>query len=99
MVMNNRHTEENVDVWSGGDTLFVELSYPRYSKINKIEINLSDVRAADGVRVSYDYDRDGWIVKQASTFEWDSDDDECDSDWQEVAFIKAWAREADGSGE
>ena len=52
-----------------------------------------DVRAADNIRISYDYDRDGWVVEQSSIFEWDADDEECDEDWQEVAFVKAWERE------
>ena len=55
-------------------------------------MSLTDVRAADDIRISYDYDRDGWVIEQASIFEWDGDDEECDEDWQEVAFVKAWAR-------
>ena len=43
--------------------------------------------------IKYDFDRDGWQILQASKFSWDGDDEECDPDWQEVAFVKAWARE------
>jgi hypothetical protein len=32
-------------------------------------------------------------VKQAGKFEWATEDEVCDQDWQEVAFVKAWARE------
>jgi len=72
----------------------VQLWYPRNKGSAKaIEVELSDVRAADSLQVSYDFERDGWIIKQASVFEWDIDDEECDSDWREVAFIQAWARE------
>ena len=72
----------------------IQLWYPRSKENAKaIEIELSDVRAADSLLVSYDFDRDGWVIKQASTFEWHGDDEICDPDWQEVAFIKAWARE------
>ena len=71
----------------------VGLWYPRSDGSAKVlEIELLDVRAADSLQVSYDFDRDGWVVKQARFFEWDDDDDECDPGWQEVAFIKAWAR-------
>ena len=77
------------------DELHVALSYPRVkdTEIKKIVVDLVDVRAADGIRISYDFKRDGWKIEQASTFEWDGEDDVCDPDWQEVAFVKAWGRE------
>jgi hypothetical protein len=56
-------------------------------------LGLCDVRAADSIRLSYDFDRDGWKIEQASTFTWTDADTEMDPDWQEVAFVKAWARE------
>lgn len=78
-----------------GDALHIDLWYPRVedNPIKKIVVGLMDVRAADDIRISYDFERDGWKIEQASTFEWSGDDDVCDPDWQEVAFIKAWARE------
>lgn len=76
------------------DPIKVDLMYPRAPDLpDTIDINLIDVRAADGIRISYDFDRDGWSIKQASVFSWDGEDSVCDPDWQEVAFIKAWARE------
>ena len=76
------------------DVPAIQLWYPRLEgSAEAVEIELSDVRAADSIQVSYDFDRDGWVIKQASIFEWESDDEVCDSDWQEVAFIEAWARE------
>jgi hypothetical protein len=72
----------------------VQLWYPRVDGSAKaIDIELSDVRAADGIRVSYDFDRDGWKIEQAAVFEWDAEDDVCDPEWAEVAFIQAWARQ------
>ncbi len=73
----------------------VEIYYPDrdMSKAAIVEVDLMDVRAADSIRIQYDFDRDGWVIRQASTFEWESGDEVCDPDWQEVAFIKAWARE------
>ena len=77
-----------------GDTFLIDLWYPRLDDHTKeIKVGLMDVRAADSIRISYDFGRDGWVIKQASTFEWPADDSPCDSDWQEVAFIQAWARE------
>ena len=72
----------------------VQLWYPRNDgSAEAIEIELSDVRAADSIQVSYDFDRDGWVIKQAAIFGWGGDDEICDPDWQEVAFVQAWARE------
>jgi hypothetical protein len=75
------------------DTATIELWYPRNSPVKAIEIGLMDVRAADSIRVEYDFERDGWVIKQASRFSWEEDDTVCDPDWQEVAFVQAWARE------
>lgn len=82
---------------SHGDTIHIDLWYPdrdgepSSNRINKISVGLVDVRSADDIRISYDFNRDGWKIEQASVFEGDTDD--FDPDWQEVAFIKAWARE------
>lgn len=79
-----------------GDELHIDLWFPRSDVagvIRKFVVGLSDVRAADSIRVSYDFERDGWIIEQASTFSWDGDDEKCDPDWAEVCFVKAWARE------
>jgi len=77
------------------DELHINMWYPDVpsTQIRKFVIGLIDVRAADSIRVSYDKKRDGWKIEQASTFTWDVDDDICDPDWQEVAFISAWQRE------
>lgn len=84
---------ENVNLRPTGNALSVELSYPRINPISHLLVALEDVRAADSIRVSYDYERDGWKIEQASTFQWNSDDKVCDPDWQEVAFVQAWGRE------
>jgi len=84
--------KKELRIWNG-DTLGIDLIYPKCNKINKIEIGLEDVRAADSILIEYDFDRDGWSIKQASKFQWDKDDKICDPDWQEVAFVQAWARE------
>lgn len=78
-----------------GDEMHLDLWYPRNetSPVKSLVIGLMDVRAADNIRVSYDFERDGWKIEQASTFSWDADDEVCDPDWQEVAFVEAWGRE------
>ena len=87
------------EVTKRGDTLTVELMYPRSNEVNKVLIGLCDVRASDGILVEYDFDRDGWSIKQASTFSWDANDGVCDPDYQEVAFIQSWARAKPGTFE
>ena len=81
------------------DIAEVNLWYPSGEEnISTIEVGLMHVRAADSIRISYDFDRNGYVIKQASVFEWEGDDDACDSDWQEVAFIKAWGRKGKKDG-
>jgi hypothetical protein len=82
-----------------GDTKDIGLWYPRYNEVKYVEVDLVDVRAADGIRISYDFERDGWKIEQASTFSWEADDPVCDPDWQEVAFVQAWARKRPGPGD
>lgn len=72
--------------------VIVDMIYPQLDNVNEVEVGLEDVRAADSILVRYDFDRDGWSIFQASTFEWEADDKEYDQDWQEVAFVQVWGR-------
>ena len=80
------------------DTVRIDIWYPPRSfhladlntNPSKLEVGLMDTRAADSILIEYDFDRDGYSVKQASTF-WGCSEG-YDEDWQEVAFIEAWAR-------
>lgn len=85
--------DANAHIELDGDTLSVELTYPgQFDKaIGFVLFNQESVRASDGIRLSYDYERDGFRIEQASRFAWLHEDD-CDPDWQEVAFIPAWGR-------
>ena len=77
-----------------GDALHIDIWYPRTDNtIKAIQLGLMDVRAADDIRIEYDFERDGWVIKQAQVFEWSVDDEVCDPQWMEVAFIEAWASE------
>ena len=94
-----------------GNTVVVELNYPPYEtdpetpdKLKYVEIDMCHVRAADGIRISYDFGRDGWKIEQATVFVWSidkndgngpksicCDNPDCqDSHWIEVAFVQAW---------
>ena len=75
-----------------GDHVSVDLWYPGHSSIKAIHVGLMHVRAADDIRIEYDFQRDGWVIKQASRFMWMAES-ECDPGWKEVAFVQAWARD------
>ncbi len=84
------------DVLVRDDTAHIDIWYPRVEgRPSFLEVGLMDVRAADSIRVSYDFDRDGWKIEQASKFRWHIGDEVCDRDWQEVDFVQDWARETD----
>ena len=104
--MNKIHESEygrgpnNFHVTKNGDTLEVDLTYPPRSdeennnnQCRYVHVDQESVRASDGIRLHYDYARDGFVIEQASTFEWEADDQVCDPDWREVAFIRSWARD------
>jgi hypothetical protein len=76
-----------------GDTLLAELWYPRSDgEPQYVEIDLVDVRASDGIRVSYDFERDGWVIEQRSQFGNDETTGKIlDPNWTEVAFVQSWA--------
>jgi hypothetical protein len=89
----------NFHVAKRGDELHVELTYPPREgdppnpagPCRYVVVDQESVRASDGVRLHYDYQRDGLVIEQASRFAWARTGD-CDPDWQEVAFVQSWAR-------
>ena len=86
------HRGDGYEIHERGDVVAVELWYPRVNtaRAQRVEVGLVDVRAADNIRVSYDFYRDGWKIEQASVFEWEADDGVFDEGWAEVAFVQAW---------
>lgn len=88
--------KSGVRVVRDGDVLVVDMIYPRSDGHPKaVEVGIECVRAADTVRIEYDFDRDGFSIKQAATrFDFENDDSVCDPDWREVAFVPAWGRAA-----
>jgi hypothetical protein len=83
-----------------GRRILALLWYPRIQAgesasetiVDEVLIGLCDVRSADGILVSYDFARDGYVIKQASKFDWRKDDGPHGPDWQEVAFVEAWGQ-------
>lgn len=57
-----RHEVNTVNV-TDVDEIAVDLWYPRReNRYKSIRISLMDVRAANDIMISYDFDRDGWVV-------------------------------------
>lgn len=79
--------EQILNVEVQGDTASVDLWYPRNRDIKFVEVGLIDVRAAETLRLSFDYERNGWKIERATIFEWETDDSVQDEGWTEVAFV------------
>lgn len=76
----------------------VDLWYPRNNdKGHVIQVGMVDVRVADDIRISYDFDRDGYVISQSEGgYEWDGEGEEPVLTWVEVAFVQAWQRSKEG---
>lgn len=78
-----------------GKMLSIELWYPGVGdNADIIELGLCHVRAADSIRIHYDFERNGYVIQQDAYANHDGWS-ESKEDWQEVAFVGAWARETD----
>jgi len=71
----------------------VDLFYPTIDIIQAIEIDLIDVRKAYPIRIEYDFDRNGWMIKQTI-----GQQDGIDV-WEEAAFITAQSTNYNGCPE
>jgi len=89
-------TSGGAEIVDQGETVETCLQWPRIRDAKYIVASLCDTRAADEIRISYDFDRDGWKIEQPQRANWDADaPDAGDPKWLEVAFIKAWASNKD----
>lgn len=80
--------DKNVEV--RGNTIFANLWYPRDGEVKFVNVGLVDVRASDGIRICYDFERDGWSIQQPTVHSWDANDKVMDRGWREVAFAQSW---------
>lgn len=82
----------NVHITRRSDTISIGLTYPNISTcgIKFIEIDQESVWASDGIRITYDYGRDGWSIMQPMKLCWAAEDDVCDMGWTETAFVTSW---------
>src|SRR6056297_2959422 len=82
----------------GDNEVEFQFAYPRNNnKIKHLRVGIMDVRASDGIRISYDFERDGYVIEQPKYSEWESEEDydERGYGWTEVAFIQSWALSED----
>ncbi len=84
------------------DTIYTEIWYPArkdgdegLGTVRHVEVDLVDVRASDGLRITYDFDRDGWVIQQPTKLCWSADDKSPDMCWKEVAFVQSWQLRAE----
>ncbi len=88
----------NFHVWKHGDELHVELTYPPWADIDNkhdqcryICVNQEAVRASDGIRLHYNYKRDGFVVEQPKPWmEFVDGVYESRTTWKEVGFFQSW---------
>ena len=89
----------NFHVSKHGDELHVELTYPPWTDADNknkqcryIFVNQEAVRASDGIRLHYDYERDGFVVEQPRPRLIAIGDNSYEDieDWIEVAFLRSW---------
>jgi hypothetical protein len=91
----------NFHIAKRGDTLCVDLVYPPYEhdqnteeKCRHVYVNQESVRASDGIRIHYDFTRDGFVVEQPRprlvALGGNSYDEV--EDWIEVGFFPSWAK-------
>lgn len=85
------YEDDDVEFNVSNETAWIELKYPLLNKIKFVEIDQMSVRASDGIRVTYDYDRDGWSIQQPKRLIGDIGASHVDYKWTEVYFAQSWA--------
>lgn len=66
-------------------TQHIDLWYPDRKNPPHVVIGLVHVRAADDIRISFDFDRNGYVIERAMLMKDDFGDDR--NEWVEVAFV------------
>lgn len=67
------------------NVLAVDLYYPRQEKFDTIQLDIVSTRGNDDIRISYDFNRGGWIIKKREFYQ---EIENYFEKWEEVYFIK-----------
>ena len=71
---------------------YVNFWYPPMTgEPSYLYIGLMHVRASDGIRIRYDFKRDGWAIEQPGSMGPWASEEAVDYKWAEVAFVSSWA--------
>ena len=108
-VHKSDYCSNNFHVTRRGDTLAVELTYPPRNdevidRVTYVEVDQESVRASGGIRIHFDYERNGFVVEQAMNWagvpqNTDGTFDEMDYQFAEVGFFDAFHKDAKGLDE
>ena len=86
----SRDAQNIVDeICESDDHLHFDLYYPQHSSIKNFIVGLMDTRATDEIRISFNHERNGWVIEQPTVSQWEVGE-EPDPVWKEVAFINPW---------
>lgn len=100
--------ENNFHISKSGNTLDVVLTYPPCSDADNtnnqcryVTFDQEATRASDGIRIHYDYQRDGYVIEQPkNTLTKIGDRSYTDViEWIEVGFFQSWQFHTEDSGE
>lgn len=89
-IYRNKNGFENVIVENepGNKTNYITIMYPDRDDPQYLILNLCDVRANNGIRIHFDFERDCWVIERPTVFEWQCDDEVCDPCFEEVALVQ-----------
>lgn len=82
------------EIRKSGNSLVVPLCYPPRSEVlpsnvTSFVIDLVDVRAANLIRISFDFERNGWIIEREDGIDEELSVEDIVEKWVEAAFIPA----------
>ncbi len=91
---------DNFHVTRNNDAVNITLTYPPWTdadntrnQVRYVEVNQESVRASDGIRLHYDYQRDGFVVEQPQVKYVPGKEPNCldmVETWIEVGFFQSW---------
>ena len=88
-MLSDEYKRNNIKIEN--NTVSVDLYYPRLEEImpDAVEINIIDVRSADPIRIEYDFNHNGWVIKQSR------EQKDGKEQWVEVGYFQVREMEED----